>query len=72
MDRRLRVTGGTMITRRIGKGSIRKSSAKVKRPARVREAKAPPNRSDLLLAEKPILRTLRRIRSKGRIERVFG
>jgi hypothetical protein len=64
--------GETMIAAGSRKRLERTHSAGVKRTARVRAAKAQVNSSGLLLAEKSILRTLRRVRRKGRIERVFG
>jgi hypothetical protein len=68
----LGMTGGAVIVTGIRKGRVDTDSARVDRSARARKAKVLVNPSDLLLAEKPILRALRRIRSKGRTERVFG
>jgi hypothetical protein len=56
----------------IRKGNVETDSARIDRSARVHKAKVLANPSDLLLAEKPILRALRRVWKKGRIERIFG
>ena len=61
-----------MTTKAIRKGHVRTGSAKTKRRAKVCIDKVAANPADLVLAEKPILRALQRIRKEGRIERLFG
>ena len=66
------MTGGAVTVTGIRKGRVDTDSARVDRSARTRKAKVLVNPSDLLLAEKPILRALRRVWKKGGIERIFA
>jgi len=61
-----------MTTKAVRKGHVRTDSAKTKRKVQVFIGKVAANPEDVVLAEKPILRALRRVRRKAQIERFFS